>query len=101
MTELRTLTNEIAVFVRDTDWDPLLVRRIRTAGTPQIAVDSVKSFRTPFGSYMILATMSITNQRPQTWRLREYVAGLLTSTGIPTQVDQVIAPGRSKSRVAA
>lgn len=90
------LTNELVVFIDEADWDPSYVVALTTGGTPQITVDSVKSYRTPFGTFMILTTLTVTRNRAQTWNLREYVARRLTVAGLPTEVGDVLAPARAK-----
>lgn len=90
------LSNEVIVFVKEADWDPIYTEYLRTGGTPQISVDSVRDFRTPFGTYMIIATLTVVRVRAQTWNLRDYVHRTLNRAGLAIELTEVHAPARAK-----
>jgi hypothetical protein len=90
------LTNEIIVFVPEADWNPIFTEYLRGGGTKQITVDAVRDFRTPFGTYMIIATLTAIRVRAQTYDLREYVTRLLNRAGFPAEISDVRAPGKAK-----
>lgn len=90
------LTNEIIVLVREQDWKPVYTEYLRSGGTNQITVDNVRDFRTPFGTYMIIATLTVIRVRAQTWNLREYVQRTLRQAGLDLPIAEIHAPGRAK-----
>lgn len=96
MVRLSKLTNEVIVFVKEADWDPDYTEHLRAGGTKQITVDAVRDFRTPFGSYMIIATLTVVRVGAETWNLRDYVCRTLNRAGLDLDVKDVHAPGRAK-----
>ena len=90
------LLNEIIVFVREDDWNPVYTEYLRMGGTKQIVVENVRDFRTPFGTYMIIATLSVTRVRAETWDLRDYVCRVLNRAGLKIDTANVYAPGRAE-----
>jgi hypothetical protein len=89
------LTNEIIVFVPELDYTPDVLTALRT-GTGQISADSVRDVKTPFGTHMVLATLTVTRVKAQTWDLREYVQRKLRLAGLDVPMDDILAPAKAK-----
>lgn len=93
----RRISNELIVFTQELEWDAEFLAAVKSGGTNQISVDAARSFRTPFGTYMIIATLSVTGDNVSTWRLREYLSRRLSAAGLECGIDDVLAPAKPKS----
>lgn len=90
------LSNEVIVFIPDVDWTPQLIRSLTNSGTPQIIVDDVIHFVTPFGSHMLCLQMTVTRANASTHDLKEYLVRLLIRNGLSMDMSHVHAPARPR-----
>lgn len=93
---MKRLSNEIIVFVPEGEWNPELVTALKSGGTGQIVVDAVRDFRTPFGTHMIIAKLTVTRVNATTWDLREYVRRRLISAGLEVSTSDLHAPAKAQ-----
>lgn len=92
----RRLQNEIIVLIDENRYSKEYVTAVAEAGTTQISVDSVRDFRTPFGSYMIIATLTVQRNNASSWDLRDLIWRKLVKAGLQIEIGDVMAPGKPK-----
>lgn len=93
---VRRLQNEVIVLVEEKIYSKALVTAIAEGGTKQISVDGIRDFRTPFGNYMIIATLSVQRVNASSWDLRNLVFRRLQEAGLALEMSDVLAPGKPK-----
>lgn len=90
------LTNELVVLISDSDWAPQLLTSLKESYTPQIRVDDVLHFATPFGAHMLCIRMTVTRARAVTYDLRDYLCRVLNRNGLPVDLSEIHAPSRAR-----
>lgn len=92
--------NELIILFSDKELKRDYVFALRSARTPTMSVDDVKIISTPYGSAILLVTVSTTRNRVSTYEMREWVYGTLQRVDWPGEMKDIHAPsGLKKFRV--